>query len=825
MAGDTLFADMLLPVPIPRLFTYRVPGALSATVAVGQRAIVQFGQKKILTGIIARLHHQPPLEYEAKLLLDLLGTEEIVSTIQFRFYEWMADYYLCTTGEVLKAALPSGLKLSSESRIQLRPGFDRETSSHDFSEKEEIVLRHLQQESMTYTEASKILGAKSIYSILKSLAGKEAIVLYEEVKEKYTPKVEHRIRLASRFVNENDLEKLFVQLAGKPKQEEILLRYLQRVPVNRLHELNDQGLAKADLMDESKSDSSLKTLIKYGVFEEFDQIIPRFSFEQTVTPPLLLSEQQTTARNEILLGFEQKPAVLLQGITGSGKTEIYIDLIRRALDSGSQVLYLLPEIALTTQIVERLKKNFGNTLGIYHSKFSDNERVEVWRNLIAGKTNLVVGVRSSVFLPFENLGLVIVDEEHDPSYKQQEPAPRYQARDAVLMLASLHNAKVLLGSATPSLESFYHARQGRYGWVTLNQRFGDAQLPQIELANLGREKKQKTAKGEFSSHLLDAIHEALGRNEQVIIFQNRRGHSPFLQCNDCGWLAKCRHCAVSLTYHQYRHGLVCHYCGYHEPVPTQCPECSSKQLLTLGYGTEKLEEELRLQFPDVEIQRMDLDTTRSKHGYESILESFESGKTQILVGTQMVTKGLDFDHVSLVGIFDADRMIHFPDFRSHERAFQLMTQVSGRAGRRDRPGKVVIQTNDPKHTLFQWVERHDVLGFLNHQLKDREQNFYPPFSRLIAIELRHADKKIVHQASVALGNELRRTLHNLRLLGPAEPMIGKIRNEFRMGLLLKIRRDQGQLAIIKQELQKAGDLLHTQKEFRNVRVVFDVDPN
>lgn len=825
MAGDTLFADMLLPVPIPRLFTYRVPGALSATVAVGQRAIVQFGQKKILTGIIARLHHQPPLEYEAKLLLDLLGTEEIVSTIQFRFYEWMADYYLCTTGEVLKAALPSGLKLSSESRIQLRPGFDRETSSHDFSEKEEIVLRHLQQESMTYTEASKILGAKTIYSILKSLTGKGAIVLYEEVREKYKPKVEHRIRLGRGHASERALEQLFTQLAGKPKQEDILLRYLQRIPVKKLNDLNQLGLPRTELLDEAQSNSPLKTLIKQGVFEEFDQIVPRFPVEPTVVHPVLLSEQQIVARNEILLGFEQKPAVLLQGVTGSGKTEIYIDLIRRALDSGSQVLYLLPEIALTTQIVERLKKNFGNTLGIYHSKFSDNERVEVWRNLMAGKTNLVVGVRSSVFLPFDNLGLIIVDEEHDPSYKQQDPAPRYQARDAALLLASLHNAKVLLGSATPSSESYFNARQGRYGWVSLNQRFGDSQLPKIELANVSVEKKQKTAKGEFSSHLLNAIRETLDRSEQVIIFQNRRGHSPFLQCNDCGWLAKCRNCAVSLTYHQYRHALVCHYCGYYEPVPTQCPTCSSKQLLTLGYGTEKLEEELRLQFPDVEIQRMDLDTTRSKHGYESILESFESGKTQILVGTQMVTKGLDFDHVSLVGIFDADRMIHFPDFRSHERAFQLMTQVSGRAGRRQKPGRVVIQTNDPKHTLFQWVERHDVIGFLNYQLKDRELNFYPPFSRLIGLELRHVDKKIVHLAAAALGNDLRKTLQNVHLLGPAEPMIGKIRNEFRMNLLVKIRRDQGQLAVIKHELLKAGDRLHTQKEFRNVRVVFDVDPN
>jgi primosomal protein N' (replication factor Y) len=821
--SDTLFAELLLPVPIPRLFTYRVPQNLNDKIKAGQRAIVQFGQKKILTGIIHTLHNSPPKDYEAKLILEVLDENEIIYSQQFKLYEWIASYYMCTAGEVMSAALPSGLKLSSESIVQIHPSFHWDETQFDFSEKEQMLLRHLQTEALGYSDVAKLLGTKNIYSILKSLSSKEAIILFEEVKEKFKPKTEKRIRLGAEFLSKKNLGKLFEELAAKPKQEAVVLKFLQEVPVFSHPDLNEKGLTKASLVKEDISESSLNTLIKRGVFEEFDLVVPRFGFPDVSNDyPLLLSEKQEEARNSILKYFEQKDVVLLHGVTGSGKTEIYIDLIRRALESGSQVLYLLPEIALTTQIVQRLKKIIGSELGVYHSKFSDNERVEVWNGVLQGKFRFVIGVRSSVFLPFDNLGLIIVDEEHDASYKQHDPAPRYNARDVAFMIAQMHHAKVVLGSATPSTESYYQATQNKYGLVRLTERFGEAQLPEIILADLTKEKKRKTNKGEFSSLLLREIKEVIDKKEQVILFQNRRGHSPMVQCEDCSWVPKCINCAVSLTYHQYRHALVCHYCGYREELPKQCPTCTSKRILTLGYGTEKLEEELKLQFPEASIQRMDLDTTRSKSGYENIIDDFEKGNT--LVGTQMVTKGLDFDNVNLVGIFDADRMMHFPDFRSYERSFQLMTQVSGRSGRREKKGKVVIQTSNVNHPLFQFVLQNDVTGFINEQLADRQLHFFPPFSRLIEITMKHADKKICYEASQQLAEGLKSQLKNVRILGPGEPMISKIRNEYLMTILIKIGRDQGRLNEIKSILLNLSSQLVAVKEFRNVRIVFDVDP-
>lgn len=821
----TIFAEILLPVPIPKLFTYRVPATFNDVIKRGQRVIVPFGQKKILTGLVSNLHHQPPREYEAKPILELLDELEIINEVQFKLYEWMAQYYLCTTGEVLQAALPSGLKLSSESMIQLRPGFSMDDTDFDFSEKERLLLDRLKADTLTYTEAAKLLATKSIYHILKSLSAKEAVILFEEVKEKFKPKTEKHIRLQAAFTDKKELETLFEKLAAKPKQEAVVLKYLQDVPVFSQPQLNEQGMRKVTLLAGDVSESSLATLIKQKVLEEFEVIVPRFGFADLEhQPPVLLSEAQETARNQVLAAFENPGVALLHGVTGSGKTEIYIDLIRKALEGGSQVLLLLPEIALTTQIVQRLKKMFGSEMGVYHSRFSDNERVEVWNGVLTGKFRFVVGVRSSVFLPFDNLGLIIVDEEHDASYKQQDPAPRYQARDVALMMAQLHHAKVLLGSATPSVESFYHAIQGRYGLVNLSQRFGDAQLPEILFADLSEERKRKTTKGEFTSTLLRAIGETIDKKEQVILFQNRRGYSPLVQCEDCQWVPKCINCAVSLTYHQYRHALICHYCGYREDLPAQCPTCSSKRILTLGYGTEKLEEELKFHFPHANVQRMDLDTTRSRTGYETIIEAFEKGETQILVGTQMVTKGLDFDRVSLVGVFDTDRMMHFPDFRSYERAFQLIMQVSGRAGRREKRGTVILQTANPKHELFRYIANNNVTGFMNDQLLDRQTHLYPPFTRLIDITLKHTDKKIVSGAATQLVNVLRNELPGIKIMGPGEPMVSKIRNEFLMLALLKIRRDQGKLPEIKQIILQTTAQLQQIKEFRNVKVVFDVDP-
>lgn len=822
---DTLFAELLLPVPIHKLFTYRVPQSLTESVQIGQRVIVQFGERKILTGVIGKLHNQPPKEYEAKYILEILDEEPVITNVQFKFFEWMASYYCCTPGEVLNAALPAGLKLSSESMVQLHPAFDWNATTFEFSEKEEILLKRLAQEPLTYSDISKLLGVKHIHSILKSLTKKEAIILFEEVKDSYKPKVERRIRLTENHLTSPQLEQLFEQLAAKPKQEEVVLKYLQEIPVIKQVSSNQYGISRNHLLKSGISESSLNTLVKNGVFEEFEKILSRFGEDEFVpTHSINLSEEQRLAEKSILDQFESTPTVLLHGITGSGKTEIYIELIQKAIAGGSQILLLLPEIALTTQIVQRLKRIFGNTMGVYHSRFSDNERVEVWRNIRAGHFKFIVGVRSSIFLPFENLGLILVDEEHDSSYKQQEPAPRYQARDSALMLSQLHHAKVLLGSATPSIETFFQTQQKKFGLVTLNKRYAQAQLPTLSIANLQLDQQQKKNKGEFSSLLISKIEKALANDEQVIIFQNRRGYSPTISCEDCHWIPKCVNCAVSLTYHQYRNALVCHYCGYKESMPEQCPTCTSARIKTVGYGTEKLEEELKLHFPEVAVQRMDLDTTRAKSSYENIIEQFEKGETKILVGTQMVTKGLDFDKVSLVGIFNADRMLHFPDFRSYERAFQLITQVSGRAGRRDKQGEVVIQTSQPEHPILNFVVQHDYSNFYQAELNERQQHAYPPFTRLIEITLKHIDKKICKTASTILAERISGTLSDIRVLGPGEPMISKIRNQYLMNILLKVARGNQSLPLIKQMLLKEVDKLQKEKDFRALRIVIDVDP-
>ncbi len=824
-SSDTLFAELLLPVPIPKLFTYRVPNEYRDQIRVGQRAIVQFGERKVLTGVIREVHTNPPKEYEAKYLLELLDELPVISNLQFHFFQWLADYYCCTPGEVLNAAMPAGLKLSSESMVQLHPSFDWTETTFEFSEKEEILLNRLAQEPLTYSAIAKLLGVKQLYSILKSLTRKEAIIIFEEIKDKYKPKVEKRIRLTEAFTNHHQLQELFEALASKPKQEEVILKYLQLIPVLKESQTNKHGIAKTILLEEGLSESSLNTLVKNKVLEEFELIISRFEDanlkeEYSIT----LSEEQQEAEKKILQTFEQQSTVLLHGITGSGKTEVYIQLIRKALANESQVLLLLPEIALTTQIVQRLKKVFGKTMGVYHSRFTDNERVEVWKNILNGTFKFIIGVRSSIFLPFENLGLIIVDEEHDPSYKQHEPAPRYHARDSGIYLAHLHHAKVLLGSATPSIESYFQAEQNKYGLVKLAKRYAEAQLPTILISNLQEEQQRKTNKGEFSSLLIKKMESALQAKEQVIIFQNRRGYSPSISCEDCHWIPKCVNCAVSLTYHQYRNSLICHYCGYKESMPSQCPTCSSTRIKTLGYGTEKLEEELNLHFPEASVQRMDLDTTRTKTSYENIIEQFEKGETDILVGTQMLTKGLDFDKVNLVGIFNADRMLHFPDFRSYERAFQLITQVSGRAGRRQKTGEVVIQTMQPDHPILNFILNHDYTGFYKAELQERHQHSYPPYARLIELTIKHIDKKVCANAASVLSNAIRNSINEVMVLGPGEPMISKIRNQYLMSILVKVARGNQQLGSIKKTLLSEIDKLQRQKEYRAVRFIVDVDP-
>ncbi|MCE7063536.1 primosomal protein N' [Dyadobacter sp. CY343] len=820
----TLFVDLILPVPVPSLFTYRVPRELSGLVKVGARVIVQFGKKRVITAVIAKIHSTPPPQYQAKYIMELLDEQPIVTNHQLELFKWVAEYYLCNIGEVLNVALPAGLKITSQSRIQLNPEFEYEDLLTD---QEAIVIEEIKKhQTLSYEEVERLLQKSNITSIIKSLVGKRAVILYEEVKERYKPKVVKKIRLKSAYLSNEALNALAGSLEKNQKQQDILLKYLSFIPVYNNPDLNQKGLDKSVFGgDDSISASSLNTLIKKGVFEQFEIFISRFEeIPAGSTTAITLTETQTEAVAQIQEHFKQKEVVLLHGITGSGKTEVYIDLIRQVLESGSQVLFLLPEIALTTQIVVRLKKVFGDVMGIYHSKFSDNERVEVWKGILDGKFQFVVGVRSAIFLPFDNLGLIIVDEEHESSYKQHDPAPRYNARDVAVIMSYMHNGKTLLGSATPSLESYYHATSGRYGLVEMKQRFGNAALPTFELIDIKKEKKQKKMKNEFSSVLIEHLQHNLKHKEQTILFQNRRGYSPYMQCEECNWISECANCDVSLTYHMKVSELRCHYCGHKEEVPRTCPNCGSPKVKTIGFGTEKIEDEINLMFPEARVQRMDMDTTRAKNAYQQIIQDFEVGGIDILVGTQMVSKGLDFDNVSIVGIFDADRMINFPEFRATERAFQMLTQVSGRAGRRaDKPGKVLIQTANPGQKLLERVVLNDYTGMYESEIGEREKYNYPPFSRLIKVTVKHIDEATANRAAKVLAEKLAGNLGLSRVLGPQPPLVERVRNLFLFDILIKLEREKINFKAAKSFIQeKVIDIL-TDKTLKSIQVVIDVD--
>ena len=822
---QVLFADVALPVPVPMLYTYSIPAEYRGNIKERTRVIVQFGKKRIVTGIVEKVHGNRPEIYAAKPILEVLDTEPIITRMQMEVMKWMANYYMCTFGEVINASLPSGLKLSSESRIQLHPHNDWNESEYPFDDRELLILKALENnDSLTYKEAAEAIDQKSALKFIKSLIQKEVIIIYEEVREKYKPKIVKKIRLSASYAeDEKTLQSLFAELEKRPKQSDILLKYLQMVPVYQKPERNEAGIPKNTINEAGLSVSSLNTLVKNKIFEEFEEIVSRFEENTEVFEASPLSEIQEKAKQEILDIFEEKSTALLHGITGSGKTEIYITLIQEALDNGLQVLYLLPEIALTAQIVNRLKVVFGDRMGVYHSKFSDNERVEVWMGLLDGRFDFIVGVRSAIFLPFADLGLIIVDEEHENSYKQYDPAPRYHARDVALFLAHKHGGKTILGSATPSVESFYNAKIGKYGLVTINSRYGDAQLPQMVFADIRTEKKRKTATGNFSSVLIEALGGILEKKEQAIVFQNRRGYSNFITCDDCGYTPECPRCAVSLTYHQYKNQLNCHYCGHKEPVPVTCPACGSQRIRTVGFGTEKIEEDLKLIFPDAKIQRMDLETTRAKYAYQNIIKDFEDGKIDILVGTQMVSKGLDFDRVSLVTVFDIDRMIHFPDFRSMERTYQLTTQVSGRAGRKDIAGKVIIQTGDPDQPILKLISQQNYNTFFDLEMQEREKFNYPPFSRMIKILVRSKDKKLSKDAAEFLGNILKEDLGKYRVLGPHEPIVNKIRDKYLMEIYLKIERKYN-INSVKEKIKAAYLEALRKKDFTQVEFITDVDP-
>ncbi|WP_374756771.1 replication restart helicase PriA [Larkinella humicola] len=818
----TYFADLIIPVPIPKLFTYRVPRDMVERLKVGARVIVPFGKNRVYTAVVKNIHHQPPNAYQAKYILELLDEYPLITSYQLELFAWMAEYYLCNIGDVLNVALPSGLKITSQSKVQYNPDFDYPELLTD---DEVRLLDELKKHSsLSYEELGRLVGETNVPGTIKLLVGKRAVIVFDEVREKYVPKMVRKVRLTEKYENRDVMLSLINGLEKSPKQQEVVMKYLSYVPVLNNPTLNRKGLDKTILnQDDEVSQSSLQTLIKNQVFETFEIIVPRFGDEDMQNVEVKLTDIQQKACDDVISQFNEKDIVLLHGITGSGKTEVYINLIQNALESGSQVLYLLPEIALTTQIVVRLKKVFGDKMGIYHSKFSDNERVEVWKGIVDGQYQFVVGVRSAVFLPFDNLGLIIVDEEHETSYKQHDPAPRYHARDVAMMIAHWQKAKVLLGSATPSIESYYHAQQGRYGFVELLQRYGDAMLPDIVLVNTRLEKQQKKMKNEFSSVLLDQLRQNLERKEQSILFQNRRGYSPYLQCEDCEWTGRCPNCDVSLTYHMRDAEMRCHYCGHKDPVPKSCPACGSFKVRTIGFGTEKLEDQLQIVFPEARIQRMDLDTTRAKNAYQQIISEFEGGNVDILVGTQMISKGLDFGNVSLVGIFDSDRMIHYPEFRAIERAFQMITQVSGRAGRRaDRRGKVLIQTSNPQQAVLLKILENDYRGLFEEEIVERENYNYPPFSRLIKLTVRHAEQSVSQNAAQRLVAQLTEKLGEARVLGPEVPLVERIRNQYLYTILIKLERTISPKAAKVFILEKINELL-SDKGLKAVTVVADVD--
>ena len=818
------YVDVLLPLPLANWYTYSLPESLEGQVQTGSRVIVPFGKKKFYTALVANVHYCPPEGYEIKEVTEVLDTRPVLLPQQFRLWKWMASYYLCTMGDVYKAALPSGMKLESETIVTANPDYEATTP---LTPREQQVLDLLTQDpEQCITQLEKRLNVtRNILPVINNLLAKGAISVKEELKRNYKPKTEIRVKLSPDCQTEERLHQLFDELGRAPKKLALLMKYL---------ELSGFFADKASLREVSKKELLTRAdatptifngLVEKGIFETYLYEVGRLDREQTRTVAINpLNPAQQAAYDAILSHFREKNVCLLHGVTSSGKTEIYIHLIRQAIESGRQVLYLLPEIALTTQITERLKRVFGGRIGIYHSKFPDAERVEIWQKQLRpeGHYDIILGVRSSVFLPFHNLGLIIVDEEHETTYKQQDPAPRYHARDTAIMLASIYGAKVLLGTATPSIDSYHNALAGKYGLVTLNERYKDIRLPEIRIVDIKELARKKMMNGPFSPELLAAVRQALERHEQVILFQNRRGFAPMIECKVCGWVPKCKNCDVSLTYHKGLNQLTCHYCGYTYAVPHSCPACGSVELVNRGFGTEKIEDNIREIFPDAKVARMDLDTTRSRSAYERIIADFEAGKTHILIGTQMVSKGLDFDHVSVVGILNADNMLNYPDFRAHERAFQLMAQVAGRAGRRDKRGLVILQTKSPDLPVIHQVVTNDYKQMYEDQTAERKLFHYPPFCRFIYVYLKHRKEDVVTQAADTLAAWLR-TAFGDKVLGPDKPPVGRIQMLFIKKIVIKLDLNMSGTKVRDYLLSVQRQLIEDER-FRSLVVYYDVDP-
>ncbi len=817
-----LFADIILPVPLPRLFTYAVPVDLVHLTAVGKRVAVPFGKKKVYSGIVNQLHHNKPEEYDTKDIISVMDEEAVVNAYQLKFWNWIADYYQCTLGEVYKAALPSGLKMESETRIIYNTEFVAESPLTDTENR--ILDIVAGKKVCSINDVNQLSGLKNSLPVIKRLLEYNAVFVNEHLKETYKAKTEKIILLHPKCQSEEVLQVVFDKLSRAPKQQELLMTFMSMAG-GLTGAITNQSVVKPDLLKKANaSQATIKELCNKEILLEQERTIDRLDLDdKEVRAAHTLSDVQQTAYDEIQASFQTHDVTLLHGVTSGGKTEIYIHLIEEQLKQGKQVLYLLPEIALTTQITSRLQKHFGNKMGIYHSKFADAERVEIWNNLLQQKNyELIVGVRSSVFLPFSNLGLIIVDEEHENTYKQFDPAPRYHARDAAIVLSSLFGAKTLLGTATPSVESYYNTQQGKYALVELLHRFEGIKMPEIVAVDVREAKRKKQMSSHFTPLLLEKIDGALQNGEQVILFQNRRGFSPFIECGQCAYVAKCVNCDVSMTYHKQPNQLVCHYCNHSMQLPTVCPACHSPAIETRGFGTEKIEEEMSLLYPDHKVARMDLDTTRSKSGYDKLIKKFEDGEVHILIGTQMISKGLDFDNVSVVGILNADNMLNYPDFRAFERSYQLMTQVSGRAGRKNKQGLVVLQTSNPKHPVIMDVINHNFINHYNGQLEERHLFKYPPFYRLINITIKHKEQPITNRAAHMLGEQLR-VVFGSRVLGPQAPVINRIQNLYIKKIMIKMEKNASPTKV-KHLMREVIFGLQAQQAFRSVTFQIDVDP-
>ena len=812
------FIDVILPIPVENDFTYSVSKGEAAFIKPGMRVAVPFGKSKIYAAIVLQVHSQAPTIYEAKDIEHILDETPIVTSHQLKLWSWMASYYMCTKGEVMRAALPSAFLLESETIIQRKEEVVVDEDS--LKDDEFLIYEALQNHSLLKVqEVMDILGKRSVFPIIKRLIDKDVLSVKEEIYEQYKPKLAKFIRLNPTYREETAFNELIDSLNRAPKQRAIVLSFFM------MEGKSTKPIGTVELLKNAEATSfQLKTLVDKGVFEIYTKQIDRVSFEGVKSNTKDLNEHQKTAYEQIKTSFETKDVCLLHGVTASGKTEIYVSFIEELLKTNKQALYLLPEIALTTQLIHRLQVYFGDKVAIFHSKYSVHERVEVWRNVLnqSPKAQVVVGARSALLLPFQDLGIVIVDEEHESSFKQFDPAPRYQARDSAIVLGKLFNAKVLLGSATPSLETMFNAKNDKYGYVSLSQRHGNILMPEINLVDIKEKQRKRRMTGHFSDTLLRAITDTLSEGEQVILFQNRRGFSPVLECTTCGHAPQCPNCDVSLTYHKYKNQLRCHYCSHHIAMQLKCLACGSSELTTKGFGTEQIEAELKELYPDYKIARMDSDTTRGKHSFEKIITAFEQEEIDILVGTQMLTKGLDFRNVTLVGILNADSMLNFPDFRAHERSYQLIAQVSGRAGRTEKQGQVLVQTYNPYHQILQQVSANKFKQMFDEQLTERYNFKYAPFYRLIRITLRHKDYQKIEESSDWLVRGLRQVLPEGSVLGPETPAIARIRNQYRKNVLIKISRKQS-LPKVKEYISRVQTSFKAIPQYRSVRLIIDVD--